>query len=33
MQTTHGIVIDHAAAILVLKGVNESDLDNSDFIF
>ncbi|MFL5131944.1 MAG: calcium-binding protein, partial [Microvirga sp.] len=32
-QTAHGVVIGHAAAILVLKGVHESDLDNGDFIF
>jgi hypothetical protein len=32
-QTSHGVVIGHAAAILVLKGVHESDLDNGDFIF
>ena len=32
-ETAHGVVIGHAAAILVLKGVHESDLDNGDFIF
>jgi Ca2+-binding RTX toxin-like protein len=32
-DTAHGVVIGHAAAILVLKGVHESDLDNGDFIF
>ncbi|MBJ6125028.1 peroxidase family protein [Microvirga splendida] len=33
MNTTQGIAIAHASAILVLNGVKESDLDSSDFIF
>ena len=33
MQVDHDTVIEHGTDILVLKGVNVSDLDNSDFIF
>jgi Ca2+-binding RTX toxin-like protein len=33
MQVNHDTVIEHGTDILVLKGVNVSDLDNSDFIF
>ncbi|MDF2974361.1 MAG: hypothetical protein K0R61_4811 [Microvirga sp.] len=33
MNTTQGIAIANASAILVLNGVKESDLDSSDFIF
>ena len=29
----HDTVIEHGTDVLVLKGVNVSDLDNSDFIF
>jgi Ca2+-binding RTX toxin-like protein len=32
-NTAHGVAIGHAAAVLVLNGVKESDLDSSDFIF
>jgi Ca2+-binding RTX toxin-like protein len=33
MQSDNGVEIAHGSDILVLKGVNVSDLDNSDFIF
>jgi len=33
MQVAHDTVIEHGTDILVIKGVNVSDLDNSDFIF
>jgi len=33
MQVGHDTVIEHGTDVLVLKGVNVSDLDNSDFIF
>jgi Ca2+-binding RTX toxin-like protein len=33
MQVGKDTVIEHGTDILVLKGVNASDLDNSDFIF
>jgi len=32
-QSGHDTVIWHDADVLVLKGVKESDLDSSDFIF
>ncbi|MGF9762554.1 hypothetical protein AAII07_46075 [Microvirga sp. 0TCS3.31] len=32
-QSGHDTVIEHDSAVLVLKGVKESDLDSSDFIF
>jgi Ca2+-binding RTX toxin-like protein len=33
MQVGHDTVLEHGTDVLVLKGVNVSDLDNSDFIF
>jgi hypothetical protein len=32
-QVGHDVMLSHGSDILILKGVNASDLDNSDFIF